>query len=123
MGVTGGGAGAVLGIDQVNNAVVGGRFTPTLVPPEATLVTKHAGEVRVVAASYHARSRERRADVRIGPSIAAVGGLEHVVGVVVGKSTTAFIHARDIHVACDRVAGNLHVADEAVSNPVLGPGV
>ena len=30
------GTGAVLGIDQVNNAVKGGRFTPTLVPPEAT---------------------------------------------------------------------------------------
>ena len=32
------GTGAVLGIDQVNNAVEGGRFTPSLVPPEATLV-------------------------------------------------------------------------------------
>ena len=40
-----------------------------------------------------------------------------------GKATTAFIHARDVHVACGRVAGNLHVADEAGSNPVLGPGV
>src|SRR5439155_6335973 len=91
--------------------------------PEPTLVRKHAGEVRVVAANLHARCRERGAGVRIGPGTAAVGGLVNEVGVVVGKATTAFIHARDVHVACGRVAGNLHVADEAASNPVLGPGV
>ena len=38
-------AGAVLGIDQVNDVVVGGRLTPALVPPVATAIGKHAGEV------------------------------------------------------------------------------
>src|SRR6185312_7668905 len=41
-------AGAVLRIHQVNNAVQGGRFTPTLMSPETTRIRKHAGEVAVV---------------------------------------------------------------------------
>ena len=86
----------MLGIDKVNNAAEDSRFAPTFVPPETTLVGKHAGEVRVVAASLDARSRERGAGIRVGPGIAAVGGSENLIGVVVREATTAFIHARDV---------------------------
>src|SRR6476660_6332302 len=96
----------------MNNTVEGRGFTPALVPPEATIVRKHAGEIRVVAAHLHARCWEGSAGVRIGKSSAAVRRLENEVGVIVGKTATAFIHARDVHVARDRVAGDLHVADE-----------
>src|SRR5207248_8449832 len=78
---------------------------------------------RIIAASRHARPRKRSAGVRIGPGSAAVRGPENFIGVIVREAATAFIHARDVHVACDRFAGNLHVADEAASNPVLSPGV
>ena len=36
-----------------------------------------------------------------------------MVGVIVGETTTAFVHARDVHDPVARqVAGDLHVADE-----------
>ena len=38
-------AGAVLGIDQVNDVIEGSRLTPALVPPVAADIGKHAGEV------------------------------------------------------------------------------
>src|SRR5882757_1301819 len=106
--------GAVLGIDQVNNAVQSGRFTPTLVPPEATGIGKHAGEVRVVAADLHARSRKCGTGECIGPGTAAVGGPENLIGVVVRETTTAFIHARDVDGSvARRIAGNLHIPNKA----------
>src|SRR5439155_10275153 len=66
-------AGAVLGIDQVNHVVEGGRLTPAFVPPIATAIRKHAGEVGAAAAKADARSGKGRASVGIGPSGAAVG--------------------------------------------------
>src|SRR5437667_7120240 len=73
-------AGAVLRIHQVNNAVQGGRFTPTLVSPETTLISKHAGEIRVVAASRDARPRKRSSGVRVAPGIAGFRGSENLIG-------------------------------------------
>src|SRR5262245_49857432 len=97
--VTSVGARAVLSIQWMNNTIVGGSFTPALVPPEATLVRKHAGEIRVVAANYHARRCEGSAGVRIGPGSAAVRRLENEIGVIVGKTATAFIHTGDVDIA------------------------
>jgi hypothetical protein len=64
-------AGAVLGIDQVNNIVECCRLTPALVPPVAAAVRKHAGEVTY---SCNARSGEGSgARVSVSPGVAAVG--------------------------------------------------
>src|SRR5262245_21311525 len=100
----------------MNNTVVGGRFTPALVPPEATLVSKHAGEIRVVAANYHARCCEGSASERISPGSAAVRRLENEVGVIVGKTATAFIHTGDVDITIGHVTRDLHVADEATDD-------
>ena len=35
------------------------------------------------------------------------------VVVVVRKAAASFVHAGDIHVACDQVAGDLDIADES----------
>ena len=35
-----------------------------------------------------------------------------MVDVVVGKTAATFIHARDVHSACGKVAGDLDIADE-----------
>src|SRR4029453_12732094 len=110
----------------MNNTVEGGRFTPALVPPEATLVRKHAGEIRVVAANCHARRCEGSAGVRIGPGSAAVRRLENQVGVIVGKTATAFIHARDVQIAVGHVTRDLHVANEGIlsaDHDCAAPGV
>src|SRR5207248_2724913 len=116
--------GAVLGIDQVNNAVEGSRFTPTLVPPEATLVGKHAGEVRVIAANLHARPWERGTGIRIGPGIAAVGGPENLIGVVVREAATALIHARDVDGPIARlITGDLDIANEGTGVAHIYRGV
>ena len=107
------GASAVLGIDQVNEIVEGGRLTPALVPPVATVIGKHAGEVGVDATSSDARAGEGGPGVGVGPSGAAVGGLEDEVGVVVRKATAAFVHAGDVQVPVARhVTRDLHVANE-----------
>ena len=63
----------MLGIDQVNRAVVGGRLTPALVPEVATAIGKHAGKVGVDATSKEAGAWEGGACVGVGPSGAAVG--------------------------------------------------
>ena len=105
-------ASTVLGIDQVNNAVVGSRLTPALMPPVAAVSAKHPGEV---TRRTHARSREGRAGIGVSPACAAISGLEDEVRVVVGKATTAFVHAGDVQVPVARhVTGDLHVADEGI---------
>ena len=56
---------------------------------------------------------EGGADVSIGPGVAAVGGLEDLVGVVVPESHRQPSSMPAMYtVACGRVAGDLHVADE-----------
>src|SRR5262249_11923350 len=67
------GARTMLGIDQVNRTVVGGGFTPALVPPVATAIGKHAGEVGVHATSNEAGAWEGGTCVGISPSGTAVG--------------------------------------------------
>src|SRR5207249_4482776 len=109
-------AGAVLGINKVDNTVESSRFTPTFVPPEATLVGKHAGEVGIVAANLYARPGKRAASVCIGPGSAAIGGPENFISVVVREAAAALIHSRDVQVARARVAGDLHVANKGISN-------
>src|SRR6516162_8643154 len=101
--------GAVLVIDVVDDAVVCSRLTPPFVPPVAAVGRKDLGEV---ADSRHAWSWERCADEGLIKSGAAVGGLEEVIGVIVWEATTAFVHAGDVYVACNVVAGDLHVADK-----------
>src|SRR2546423_465658 len=106
-------ASAVLRVNQVNNTVEGSRFTPTLMSPEATLIGKHAAEVRVVAASLHARSRKRSAGVCVAPAIAAIRGPENLIRITVRKITSAFIHARDVDGSVARcIAGDLHIANK-----------
>jgi hypothetical protein len=80
------------------------------VPPVATAIGKHDGEVTDKA---NARSRKDWARVGVSPSVATVAGLEDKVRVVVGEATTAFVHPGDVHVACNEVTGDLHVTDEA----------
>ena len=56
-------------------------------------------------------ARELRAGVGVGPGNAAVGGAVHLVGPI-GEAPIELVHAGDVHVARDLVAGDLHVADE-----------
>jgi hypothetical protein len=100
---------AVLGIDQMNDAVVGRRFAPTLMSPVATAIRKHACEV---SNSRHARSRKARARVGVSPGVATVSGPKDKVDVVVGETTTAFIHPGDVHIARSHIAGDLYIANE-----------
>src|SRR5450432_2129926 len=89
--------------------VESGRLTPALVSPVATAIGKHLGEV---ADSRDARPGKDGAGVGVGPGVAAVGGSEDEVVVVVGEATAAFVHAGDVHVACGQVTGDLDIADE-----------
>src|SRR5439155_14187687 len=65
------GAGAVLGIDQVNEIVECSRLTPALVPPVAAVIRKHAGEV---THSGDARSGKAGAGIGVGPGVATISG-------------------------------------------------
>src|ERR1700730_12450535 len=89
--------------------VENGRLTPALVSPEATAIGKHLGEV---ADSADARPGKGGGGVGVGPGVAAVGGSEDEVAVVVGEATAAFVHAGDVDVACGQVTGDLDIADE-----------
>ncbi|PYK37736.1 MAG: hypothetical protein DME60_12100 [Verrucomicrobia bacterium] len=115
-------ASAVLSIDEVNDLVVGGRLTPTLVPPVATAIGKHA---RKVAHSGNARPGKGGSSVGGGPGVAPVGGPVEVVDVVVGEPSAAFVHPGDVDVAVDLVTGDLDVADEGDAGgdlSLVGPG-
>ena len=83
-----------------------------------------------VAHRSTARADELGAGVSV-PCVTAVGGAVDLVGSVGAAARSAtvaavFVHASDIHVACDQVTGDLDVADEgaAVGNlSLVGPGV
>src|SRR5262249_23096771 len=100
---------AVLGIDQVNYVVKSGRLTPAFVTPVTTAIRKHDREVTDRA---NARTGEAGTRIGISPGVTAVGGPKDEVDVVVRKTSAAFIHAGDVHVACREVAGNLDISDE-----------
>src|SRR5580765_5637626 len=87
--------------------VKGGRLTPALVSPVSG-VGVHGGEEARCAASG---ARELRSGVGVGPGNAASGGTVHLVGPI-GEPPIELVHAGDVHVARDLVAGDLHVADE-----------
>jgi hypothetical protein len=92
------------------------------VSPVATTIWKHACEV---ADRCNARSGKAWTGVGIGPTVAAVSGPEDKVHVIVREASTAFIHTSNVHVACSKVAGDLHVADKWRSGSKLsriGPG-
>ena len=100
---------AVLGIDVVNNAVGSRWLASALVSPIAAAIRKHTGEV---PHSSDARSGKSPARIGVGPSIPSVRGPVEEVGVVMGETAAAFVHAGDVHVACGKVAGNLNITDE-----------
>jgi hypothetical protein len=99
----------VLGIHQMNDAVVGRRFAPAFMSPVATAIWKHACEV---SNSSHARSGKARARVGVSPGVATVSGPKDKVDVVVGEATTAFIHPGDVHVTRSHITGDLYIANE-----------
>jgi hypothetical protein len=106
------------GIDIVNHAVVGRRLTPALVSPVERVV-EHAGKE---ARSTAARPREAGAYVRVSPGVTAVGRSVDAIRPV-AKAATHLIHRGDVHVACDQVASDLHVAEESVGDlSLIGPG-
>src|SRR5439155_24953859 len=113
------GVGAVfLRIDQANHVVDGGRLTPAHVPPVSGATVHRAQEALVAAA----RADEGWLGVGIAPGIAAVGGAVNLVvsvGAAAGSAAVAavFVHACDVQVARDLVAGDLDVADEGGSDP------
>ena len=93
--------------------VEGGRLTPAHVPPVSGAAVHGAEEARTAAA----RADEGGAGVGVGTSVAAVSrAIDLVVPVAAAAGTTAvtavFVHAGDVHVARNLVAGDLNVADE-----------
>src|SRR5438105_15191035 len=98
-------------------------LTPAHVKPVATRVGKHAGEVRVGTCG-NAWSWKCGTGEGVGPSVATVGGAIDLVSP--GCETAAFfVHASNVHVARNQVAGDLDVADEWAGGGQLslGPGV
>ena len=101
----------MLGIDQVNYAIEGGRLTPTLVAPVAAAIGEHAGEVTDCCNARAGKSSG--AGVSVSPCVAAVSGLEDEVLVVVGEATATFVHTGDVDPPiASHVSRDLHVADE-----------
>ena len=97
----------------MNDMVKGGRLTPALVSPVATVIQIHAGKVAVEAGAIDTtRPGKAWAGIGVGPGIASVGRPVEEVSAIVGKATAAFVHARDVHVAFGKVTGDLDVADE-----------
>ena len=110
--------GVARGIDEANYVVEGGRLTPAHVPPVSGAGVHRGEEAR----SATAGARERGARVGVGPGVAAVGGTVDLVGPV-GEAATHFVHAGDVHVARDLVAGDLDVADKGSAElSLVGPG-
>ena len=84
--------------------------------PPVSGAAVHSGEE---ARSATAGAREGGAGVGVGPGVAAVGGAVDLVGPV-GEAATHLVHAGDVYVACDLVAGDLDVADEGSGDLSLG---
>src|SRR5439155_21957168 len=81
------------------------------------------GEVVVAAAGGTiARPCEGGAGEGVGPSAAAISGPEHQVGARPGSTPASFVHAGDVHVACNQVAGDLDIADEGAAGGQLVRG-
>src|SRR5215211_8479449 len=100
--------GSVASINVIHYAVLGRRLSPALMPPVSRTIV-HSCEIprRATTGSW-----KDWAGVRVGPSRAAVRGLEKEVCVVVREAAAAFIHSSDVHIAVGYVAGDLHVADK-----------
>src|SRR4029077_599553 len=94
-----------------NDMVKGGRLAPALVSPVSG-VGVHGGKEAGCAAPW---ARELRCGVGVGPGNAAIGGAVHLVGPI-GEPPIELVHAGDVHVARDLVAGDLHVADEVTDS-------
>src|SRR5439155_2993076 len=93
-------AGAVLSIDVVNDVVDGGRLTPAHVSP---VTREYGGEVAVAGAGGTiAGPCEVGAGEGVGPSAAAISRPEHQVGARPGSTPASFVHAGDVHVACNQ---------------------
>src|SRR5207247_7761749 len=110
-------AGVTRGIDVVHYAVEGGRLTVAHVSPVASEATAdigiHTDEVGVYAAIHPTGTVEVRARVGVGPSDAAVCGPEEEDGTGANEpAVRPFVHAGNVHIACDQVARDLDVADE-----------
>src|SRR5262249_53905186 len=101
---------ALLGIDQANNVVKRGRFTPAFVPPIASVIGEHASEV---ANSRNARSLKGGPCICISPASTTIGGFENEVRVGMRKTTATFVHAGDVKGSVTRhITGDLHVANK-----------
>jgi hypothetical protein len=112
----------VLSIDQVNEVVIGGRLAPTFVSPIAAAIRKHAGKI---PDSCDARSGKAGAVVGVDPTVATVGGPVEMVHIIVRKTASSFVHAGDVQVARNLVAGDLNVANKrpgVAHGSLVGPG-
>src|SRR5438552_3877372 len=101
----------MLVINKVNDLVICGRLHPAFVPPVATAVCKHHGEV---ANSANTRSGKGRPGVGVRKSHPAVGRSVNLIDIIVREAASALVHARDVDVAVSWIACDLHVADEAI---------
>src|SRR4029450_10693718 len=93
--------------------VEGGRFTPAHVSPVSRAGVHGAEEARTAPA----RADEGRAGVRVGKRDTAISRAIHDVSPVAPAAgttaiTAVFVHAGDVHVARNLVAGDLNVSDE-----------
>ena len=121
------GAGVARGIDVVNDMVIGGRFAPAHVSP----VTGHGARIHTAEVAHRtaASADERGTGIGIGPGITAIGGAVDLVipvAAAAGTATTSavFVHAGEVHVARNQVAGDLHVANECSGDlSFVGPGI
>src|SRR5437667_8456860 len=121
------GAGIARGINVVNDMVIGGRLAAAHVSP----VTGHGAGVHTaeVAHCAAASADEGGPGVAVGPCVAAIGRAIDLVGSIGAAAGTAaiaaiFIHAREVHVARDQVAGDLHVANECSGDlSFVGPSI
>src|SRR4029434_7355694 len=93
-------------VNVAHYAVIGGRLSPTLVSPISRAAV-HGGE----EAGYStARSIKRRTGVCAGPGRSAIGRPEKMV--IARRRTGRLGHARNVYVARERIARDLHVANK-----------
>src|SRR5262245_1651609 len=93
----------------VNHVVNSSNLSPALVPTVPGSMTRvHAGEVAVLSTT---RTVEGGPGVGIGKSSATVCRAEDEVVTRPVERAAAFVHAGQVHVTSNQVAGDLHVAD------------
>src|SRR5439155_18006860 len=104
-------------------AFEGSRVGTAHVPPVSG-VAVHGTEV---ARSSTASADEAGSGVGVGPCVTAIGGAVDLVrsaGAAAGTAAAIFIHAGEVHVARDQVAGDLHVANECSGDlSFVGPSI